>query len=85
METVHRTTIHATCPHGGWDYYDVQYSPVEFVTVEDFQRACDRVRGIEAYQETIIERLSARLPSGQLTISGRHGANTETTCTHRIP
>lgn len=85
METNHRTTIHATCPHGCWDYYDVEYLPGEFIAVEDFQTACDKVRGVKAYQEEIIEKLSAKLPSGLLKIAGRHGSNTGTTCTHRIP
>lgn len=84
METIHRTTIHATCPHGCWDYYHVEFSPAAFMTVEDFQEACDRVRGMKAYQEVLGEKLVARLPAGTLLIRGRHGANTETTCTYRI-
>lgn len=85
MKTTHKTTIHATCPHGCWDYYDVEFEPAVFITVEYFQAACDKVRGMKEYQEIITERLASELPSGLLTVRGRHGANTETVCTHRIP
>lgn len=80
MTTIHKTTIHATCPLGCWDYYDVEYSPIEFMTVEDFQLACDEVRGQEMYQEKLTELLASYLLEGELLVTGRHGANTATSC-----
>ena len=80
MTVIHKTTIHAICPHGGWDYYDIEYRPNDFMTTEDFQIACDAVRGTEAYQEVIAKRLASYLMDGELTVTGRHGANTETIC-----
>ncbi len=80
VETTHRTTIHATCPLGCWDYYDVEYSPADFMTVEDFQEACDAVRGKKMYQEKLTETLASFLMDGELIVTGRHGANTGTTC-----
>ncbi len=80
----HRTMIHAICPHGGWDYYEVEYQPTAFMTTEDFQDACDAVRGTEAYQEAIAERLASYLMDGELTVTGRHGSNTETVCKMEI-
>lgn len=76
----HTTTIHSVCPHGGWDYYAVTFAPAEFLTCEAFQLACDRVRGSIEYQEQIASLLCDILPAGKLTVAGRHGANTETTC-----
>ena len=76
--TTHETTIHAVCPHGGWDYYSVSYSPVAFMTAEDFQNACDAVRGLEMYQEVLSDKLASFLMDGELTVIGRHGV-TDTT------
>ena len=82
---VHKTIVHAMCPHGGIDYYDVEYSPDAFMTCEDFQDACDAVRGVEAYQEVITDKLASYLLSGDLTVTGRHGSNTTLVCRKAIP
>jgi len=77
----HTTTIHATCPFGCWDYYRVEYLPTEFITAEDFQLACDAVRGKEMYQEKLAELLASYLLDGELIVTGMHGANTNTVVT----
>lgn len=75
-----RTTVHASCPHGGLDYYDVSFTPAEFITLEKFQLACDEVRGTAKYQEDLTKLLAGYLPAGNLKTVGRHGSNTDITC-----
>lgn len=74
--TEHKTTIHAICPKGGWDYYKVRYIPDRFLSVEDFQVTCDQVRGMEIFQEGLISQLGHLLPPGFVSIVGMHGGNT---------
>lgn len=80
MDVSHTTTIHATCPHGCWDYYSVTFQPDDFMRTEDFERACDTVRGLKLYQEELAKRLSEVLPRGELLVSGMHGPNVKTEC-----
>lgn len=80
----HKTMIHCKCPLRCWDYYEVTYSPDAFMRIEDFQSACDVLRGTDAFQEHVADSLALKLRPGRLTITGRHGANTETTCTRII-
>jgi hypothetical protein len=72
MRVEHRDTIHARCPRGGWDYYEVVVVPDGFLAVEDFTAALDAVRGCEEYQEVIAERLAERLGCS-VRLLGRHG------------
>lgn len=72
MTVKHKGIIHAVCPHGGWDYYDITLEPINFVTVEDFQGALDNVRGLEMYQENLAGRLYENI-GGKLIVTGRHG------------
>lgn len=77
--TRHRTMIHARCPHGPWDYYEVTVEPVAFLTVEDMEAALDGFRGTTAYQEDLTRDIAAKL-GGRVTTKGRHGAvDTEVT------
>lgn len=77
--TRHRTMIHARCPHGPWDYYEVVVEPRSFLAVEDMQRVLDDVRGSTAYQEDLTRDI-ARALGARVTTRGRHGAvDTEVT------
>lgn len=70
--TRHRTIIHARCPHGPWDYYEVTVEPSAFLTVEDMEAALDGFRGATAYQEDLTREIAAKL-GARITTRGRHG------------
>jgi len=79
----HTTMIHAKCPNGGWDYYTLTFKPYGFCETEQVNRACDAVRGVEAYQEDIAEQLTDLLPLGHFRLKGMHSDGTgvvSTTC-----
>lgn len=73
VTAIHTSTIHAICPHGGWDYYTVEVHATGVVLVEDIQAALDQVRGTKAYQEQIAEALSVDLGGCRVVLKGRHG------------
>lgn len=72
VTAIHTNTIHAVCPHGGWDYYTVEVHATGVVLVEDIQAALDQVRGTTVYQEQIAEALNATLGC-RVVLKGRHG------------
>ena len=77
--TRHRSMIHARCPHGPWDYYEVLVEPVAFLTVEDMERTLDGFRGATAYQEDLTRDIAAKF-GPKVTTRGRHGTvDTEVT------
>lgn len=81
IQVEHKTIVHAHCPLGCWDYYEVTFEPSydEVYQVEKFQEACNAARGMKRYQEEIALMIADEISvSGLLTVTGKHGSNTNT-------
>lgn len=73
MVTIHRTTISATCPHGGKDSYQAEFHVGDrMLKVEEIQEAIDILTQGPIYQESLTKKLADALACRVVT-DGRHG------------
>lgn len=85
VPTQHKTLIHARCPRGCWDYYNVEVITNKLIWVEDIEQIADGLRGEEQTQEQLAKAFYEALKQHDfdvmVSVGGRHGANTDTVVT----
>ena len=83
MRNIHKTQVHARCPHQPvWDYYEVRVRTSGILRCEDFQSACDELRGQTLIQEDLttkpaqlISQVMAFNYEFEVEVRGCHGQN----------